>query len=49
MVDPATVVGSIVFISFYGLVTSLFVFPFLIPFGVGWALTYHLLRRGMRV
>jgi hypothetical protein len=33
----------------YGLASSLYVIPLLTPFGAGWSLTYHLLRRGMSV
>ncbi len=47
--DPAAVVTSMFFMLLYGAASALYVIPFLTPFGAGWALTYYLLRRGMRV
>jgi hypothetical protein len=47
--DPAAVVTSMLFLLLYGAASAIYLIPFLIPFGAGWALTYYLLRRGMRV
>ncbi len=47
--SPIAAVGSVGSGLLYGLASSLYVIPLLTPFGAGWSLTYHLLRRGMRV
>lgn len=47
--DPIAALGSMGPLLLYGLVSSFYVIPLLTPFGAGWSLTYHLLRRGMGV
>ena len=47
--EPAAVVTSMFFMLLYWAASALYLIPFLIPFGAGWAVTYYVLRRGMGV